>query len=256
MPDVIYVYFEGDDFEAIEESVTMRIQGLVERHAWVFFDVHVVNQRREEGWELGLNLAFEPRDEANLPARWFSDIEATLACFASLSEALDLSFVIGFAPEGKSAEDIFFSSDDRAEIERGLTTVVRRSVLPSGFLRRTVRFDMEDGRAVAAIGDYRVTFSALFSAVFSLANGERRLDEIIQTLARQGLRGLPRDPTSQVLDAVDWLSREGFVTLVEAPSALPSYLVTAVSEQDAIAAHDEMVRDGFDPERDPRRRRA
>ena len=254
MSDTIYVYAEGHDFAAIEDAVSTRLRAFVEKQRWKFFETWVVNQRHGEDWDLGLNLAFKAAEKGTLPKGWFTDVEATLGCVASLAQEFGVSFVIGFGLEGKAAEDIFNADTDPAEIKRAISDMVTRPVLPSGWLRRTVRFDLEDGRPVAALGDYRVAFGAVFALVFSFANGERSLDDIVRAVASSGARGVSSDPTTDVLDAVRSLSRDGFVTLAEVRTPLPRYLSVSVAEQDVHQAQEEMARDGFDPNLDPRKR--
>ena len=254
MSDTIYVYAEGQDFAAIEDAVSTRLHAFVEEQHWKFFETWAVNQRHGEDWDLGLDLAFKVAEKGTLPKRWFTDIEATLACVGSLAQEFGLSFVIGFGLEGKAAEDVFNADTDPAEIKRAITNMVTRPVLPSGWLRRTVRFDLEDGRPVAALGHYRVAFGAVFALVFSVANGERSLDDIIRSVASSGARGVSSDPTTDVLDAVRSLTRDGFVRLAETRMPLPRYLSVSVSDQDVHQAQEEMARDGFDPNHDPRRR--
>lgn len=254
MSDTIFVYAEGHDFTAVEDAVSTRLRAFVEKQRWKFFETWVVNQHHGEDWDLGLNLAFEAAENGTLPKGWFTDVEATLACVASLARELGLSFVVGLGLEGKAAEDIFSADADPVAIKRAISDMITRPVLPSGWLRRTVRFDLEDGRPVAALGDSRVAFGAVFGLVFSFANGERSLDDIIRAVASSGARGVSSDPTTDVLDAVRSLTRDGFAMLAETRTPLPRYLSVSVAEQDVHDAREDMARDGFDPNLDPRKR--
>lgn len=254
MADVIYVYAEGNDFAAVEPAVSTRLRAFVKGQRWKLFDARFVNQRHGDGWDLGLNLVFQAVEKKRLPRGWYAEFEATLECVAEMAKEHGLSFVIGLGIEGKAAEDLFGASTDAAAIKRAITDIVTRPALASGWLRRTVRFDLEDGRAVAALGDYRVAFGVVFGLVFSLANGERTLDDVIRAVATSGRRGVSSDPTVDVMDAVRSLQRDGFVTLASERAPLPHYLAVPVTEQDADRARAEMTRDAFDPERDPRKR--
>jgi hypothetical protein len=255
MADVIYVYAEGNAFaRRVEDAVVARLGDLVERRKWIFFKGSVVNQRRGQDWELGINLSFDAVEGRALPKRWFNDIEAVLDCIATLAREFHLSFVFGLGLESRASEDIFAASTDRTEIRRQLRDVVTQPALPSGWLRRVVRFDIEAGRVAASFGDYNAAFAPLLALVFGLADGQRTVRDVIREVASRKMRGVGSDPTIDVLDAINSLSRQGFVALAEARSPLPDYLALPVAEQDRGTAEAEMARDRFDATRDPRRR--
>jgi hypothetical protein len=255
MADVIYVYAEGTDFaRPVEDAVVTRLGDMAERRKWMFFSCSVVNQRRGDDWELGVNLSFEAVEAGALPKQWFTDIETVLDCVETLARDFDLSFVFGLGLDGKPGEDIFEATIDRAEMKRVIRDIITQPALPPGWLRRTVRFDIEDGRPVASFGDYRAAFGPINALVFGLADGERTVRDVIRDVTKQMPPGIGSDPTIDVVDAIRSLSRQGFVALTERKAPLPYYLAVPTSEQDVQRAHAEMARDGFDPTLDPRRR--
>lgn len=93
---VLYAYAVGLEFGAIAEQVVERINGFIASRQWHCQDVWAVNQQRiDEEWELGLNLALPPPHDE--PREWFSDVEAIAGFCSELRREYHQDFVIGIA---------------------------------------------------------------------------------------------------------------------------------------------------------------
>ena len=115
------------------------------------------------------------------------------------------------------------------------------------FVRRKARFDLVNGR-VLIVDPKRprmVTLDSWLELVFQLADGERTLGQIIEHVAHAYDGQMPAGLDQQVIDIVECLVGEGFLELVLASKALPSYLAQAISQQDPAEAKAAMIRDEF-----------
>ena len=113
----LYAYVEGFDLASVAEPVMKRLSGLVDARDWISGEACAVNQKRDDGWELGMNL--ELPDPYAEPDGWFSDIEEVAIVCSDLARAHGLTFMIGISDQStKVGEDLFQIDGGMIDIEK------------------------------------------------------------------------------------------------------------------------------------------
>lgn len=113
----LYAYVEGIDLGSVADPVTKRFSDLVDARNWISGEAWIVNQERDEGWELGVNL--ELPDPHSEPDGWFSDIEEIAITCGDLARSHQISFMIGIADQStKVADDLFQIDGGMIHIEK------------------------------------------------------------------------------------------------------------------------------------------
>ncbi|MDH3974110.1 MAG: hypothetical protein OEV42_07510 [Deltaproteobacteria bacterium] len=91
----------------------------------------------------------------------------------------------------------------------------------------------------------KVALEPWLGVVVSLADGQHRLGELVEYLAGSYKGSPPADLERTIESVVDRLVESEVIRLSDEAVTLPSYLVVPLEEQDAEAAREEMVKDGY-----------
>jgi hypothetical protein len=128
----LFAYAIGLQFSAIAPQVVERINDFIANRRWVCPDVWVVNQQRtDEDWELGLNLALpDPWEET---PGWYADVEAVVAFCCQLRRDFDQDFTIGIADNRTGcAEDIIEVVSDQPHCDYLRKFIGAEASIPGG----------------------------------------------------------------------------------------------------------------------------
>lgn len=94
-------------------------------------------------------------------------------------------------------------------------------------------------------GNEKVPLEPWLGTVVSLADGQHRLGELVDFLAKRYMGSPPPDLEQTIESVVERLVESEVIGLSDKPVALPYYLAFPLEEQNAEAAREEMVRDGY-----------